>query len=123
MRILGAGLLAAAMLAAGVAQAKPEAKPEPTFRRNGHIHGYLLDAAGRGITGVVTLRTDDGRIISTHSTEAFRRGRFDIDNMFPGDYVLRVESLGTQLTDLKMPEDLPVTVRKNRVIRPRLIAR
>jgi hypothetical protein len=122
MRALRMGLMVGLVLVAGVAQAKIEARREPTFKRDGHIHGYLLDPAGRGLTGVVALTTADGCRISLHETDSHRRGRFDIDNVFPGRYKVQVESLGTVLGDLESPAPVEVEVRAGRVSRPRLIA-
>jgi hypothetical protein len=123
MRAWGAGLVAAAVLAAGAAQAKIEKKPEPGFGGSGHIHGYLVTPAGQGITGMVALRTEDGRLIEMYDTAAYRNGRFDIDNLFPGTYRLSVESLGTTLNDMRKPEDKVVKVSESHVSRPKLVCR
>ena len=122
MKALGMSLIVGSVLVAGVVQAKPEVRREPTFKRDGHIHGYLLDPAGKGMSGVIALTTADGCRISLHESDSHRRGRFDIDNIFPGRYRLQVESLGTVTTDLVSPDAVEVEVRAGRVSRPRIIA-
>ena len=122
MKALATSLMVGMVLVAGVVQAR-EARPEIVGElRDGHIHGYLLDPSGKGMTGVIALTTADGCRISLHESNSFRRGRFDIDNIFPGRYRLQVESLGTVLTDLVPPDPVEVEVRGGRVSRPRIIA-
>lgn len=123
MRRLGAGVLLGAVLAVGAAQATPEAKLEPAFKKGGHIHGYLITPAGHGLDGIVTLCTVDGKRMTYHETYRMRRGRFDIDNVEPGRYKLHVPTIGPWITDLKPPADLEIEVRRGKVIRPKLIAR
>lgn len=123
MRLIGAVLATAALCAATVAQAKPEKKLEPTFHDLGHIHGYLVAPSGEGLTGMVSLTTTEGCRISLHNTYSMRKGRFDIDNLLPGRYRLRVETVGAIVTDLEPPAPLEIEVLPNKVIRPRLTAR
>ena len=123
MRYLGAVLAVGGVLVGGLADAKPEHNPEPSFRKGGHIHGYLITPSGHGLNGVVALCTPDGRKITLHETNGIRRGRFDIDNLFPGRYVLRVDTIGPVVTDLQPPAALEVEVRAGRVSRPHLVAR
>jgi hypothetical protein len=122
MRLVTRGVLLGVVLVAGAAQAVPERKLEPTFRRLGHIHGYFVTPSGEGLNGLVALCTPDGRTISLHHTTAMRKGRFDIDNLFSGQYRLRVVSVGPYPTDLEPPDDMAVVVRPNRVVRPRIVA-
>jgi hypothetical protein len=117
-------VLLAGLLSLGVAaQARIEKKLEPTFKPGGHIHGYLVDQSGRGLTGMLALCTPDGRKLSYHHTEAMRRGRFDIDNLEPGTYRLHVDTLGNSIENLAPPEDVTVEVRRKKIVRPRLVAR
>ena len=123
MRYLGAVLAVGATLAAGVVDAKLEHRLEPSFRKGGHIHGYLITPAGQGLSGVVALCTPDGRKMTLHTTNGIRRGRFDMDNLLPGRYLLRVDTIGPFITDLEPPADVEVEVRAGRVSRPHLVAR
>ena len=123
MRALVAGAILGAIITAGGVQAKPEVKLEKTFKKGGHIHGYLIDPAGHGFYGIVILTTMDGKRISYHETQRLRRGRFDIDNIEPGRYKLHVPTLGPLVTDLQPPADVEVEVKAGKVTRPRLVAK
>lgn len=123
MRFLKGAVLAVAVLGvASAAHAVPEKKLEPTFKNLGHVHGYFLNEAGEGLSGVVALKTTSGRIISLHHTYAQQKGRFDIDNLAPGHYKLGVESCGTNIVALEPPSDVDVEVVAKKVVRPRLVA-
>lgn len=124
MRFLKGALAAGALLGlVSAAGAVPEKKTEHTFKDLGHIHGYFINPAGEGLSGVVVLKTASGRVISQHDSHAFRKGRFDIDNLLPGRYRLGIASVGTNILDLDAPDDVEVEVRPDKVERPRLIAR
>lgn len=123
MRFVKGALLGVAVLGvAGAALAVPEKKTEPTFKNLGHIHGYLINEAGEGLSGLVALKSTSGRILSLHHSYARAKGRFDIDNLLPGRYKLGVESLGTNIVNLEAPADIDIEVLPNKVIRPRLAA-
>jgi hypothetical protein len=118
MRALVTGLAVAALLATA---ASARHKEEPTFHGDGQIHGYVLDPAGRGRSAIVSLNTIDGFQISRHNSDILRRGRFDINNLFPGRYLLRVEAVGSTTTDMYGGTEVEVEVIRKRTARPRLI--
>jgi hypothetical protein len=118
----GAALAVAVLGVASAAHAVPEKKLEPTFKNLGHVHGYFVNEAGEGLSGVVALKTPSGRILSLHHTYAQQKGRFDIDNLAPGRYKLGVESCGTNIVGLEPPSDVEVEVVSKKVARPHLVA-
>jgi hypothetical protein len=122
MNALRAGLIAGALLLAAGAHAVPEKKTEPTFKNLGHIHGYLIAPSGQGLRGMVALADESGRTLSLHPSFAIRKGRFDIDNLLPGTYVLRAQTVGPEATDLVPGPPMSVTVKRGTVHRPRLVA-
>jgi hypothetical protein len=123
MRMLKAAPLLAVGWLAVAGHAEIEQKLEPPFKELGHIHGYLIAPSGEGLTGVVSLRTMDGKKISLHVSNSNRRGRFDIDNLLPGKYKLEVESLGFNVVGLDTPEPVVVEVTGKKVARPVVTAR
>ena len=123
MRYLKAALVAGALFGVvGAASAVPEEKNERTFRDLGHVHGYFINGAGEGLSGVVALKSPSGRVLSLHDSYGHRKGRFDIDNLLPGRYRLGIESPGTNIVNLPVPDDIEIEVLPNRVARPRLVA-
>lgn len=123
MRAITAGIMAGAILIMGAASADFTGRWEPTFKAGGHIHGYLIDPTGRGLTGIVSLLDAGGRRISQHVTQSIRRGRFDINDLTPGTYRLHVDTVGPTTTDVVPPDDATVTVRAKTVARPHLTAK
>jgi hypothetical protein len=123
MRYLKAALVAGALFGVvGAASAVPEVKTERTFKDFGHVHGYFINAAGEGLNGVVALRSPSGRVLSLHDAYAHRKGRFDIDNLLPGRYRLSIESPGTNIVNLPVPDDIEIEVLPKKVVRPRIVA-
>ena len=126
MKKMALGLVAGLVLAAGAVHADPEVKLEKSFPHGGHIHGYLVDSAGQAVSGWVVLETVDGARLRSFNSDTFRRGRFDIDNLLPGRYRLRAESLAlTHLisSDLVPGVSVEVEVKKDHVSRPHLVVK
>lgn len=123
VRIALAGAAVAGLLLAAGARAAIETKLEPTFKDLGHIHGYLIAPSGEGLTGVLSLRTAEGKKISLHVSDSTRKGRFDIDNLLPGRYQVQVESQGFNVVGMDDPAPVTVEVVPGKVARPRLVTR
>lgn len=123
MRKLALGLIAGLVLTAAAAHAVPEVKREKTFPPGGHIHGYVVDPAGEGVSGWVALEGLDGCRFRAVFANSYRRGRFDIDNLLPGRYKLRVESIYRPDSDLVPGDAVEVEVKADKVSRPHLVLR
>jgi len=130
-----ATLVAALVVTAVAAHAQPDIErerreDEREQRREerrqeslGDIRGRLVDPAGQGLRGVVSLCMPDGCRLSRHTTWGLRNGEFVIRNLEPGRYLLRTETIGPEVNDLIPGEDVQITVRSGGTIRPRLVAR
>jgi hypothetical protein len=124
MRKVALGLIAGLVLAAGAAHAVPEVKVEKTFPKNGHIHGYMVNEAGVGVAGWVSLETTGGARLRSIYADGFRRGRFDLDNLQPGRYKLRAEAIHPNFetsADLVPGVEVEVEVTDKHVSRPHLM--
>jgi hypothetical protein len=110
-------------------EARKAAKAEKSKRSDkaaevkpGRIRGYLVDAAGKGLYGIVALKTMDGTRVSLHETNANENGVFEIEGVMPGRYKLHVQTLGSVVTDMNAPADVEVEVKSDDVARPMLKA-
>ena len=95
---------------------------ERTLEPHGNIRGYLVDASGRGMPGLVALRTPEGAMILQTHAVSIQGGRFDIGRVAPGRYVLTVTSLGPFITKMTRPAPLEITVDADQTVRPVLKA-
>lgn len=116
MRIL-VSVLAALTLLAGGAQAADNGK-----KKHGKIEGRLVDYAGVPLTGVIALCAPDGRKIRYYSSWALDKGKFFMNDLTPGTYLLHVDSVGPNVEGLRPPADRAVVVAAGKTVKPLLVA-
>lgn len=118
MRLFALTLAAAVLVAAP--SAAQNRKKSDTDRR-GSIHGHLLDYSGVGLTGVVVLCAPDGRKIRSYNSWVFDKGKFEMDGLLPGTYLLRVDAVAANVEGMRLPPVLTIVVEPGKRLRPRLI--
>ena len=118
MRLFALTLAAAILVAAPLAA--QNRKKSDTDRR-GSIHGHLLDYSGVGLTGVIALCAPDGRKIRYYNSWAFDKGKFEMDNLLPGTYILHLDTVAANVEGLHSAPDLRIVVEPGKRLRPRMI--
>lgn len=122
MRFKYVAMLLGSVIVSGAVSAQDHFKFEKRRSGTGKLVAYLEDPAGAGVTGSIWLCTADGCRISQWHSEATRNGRFDITNLKPGKYQLRVDALTNLAGDMVPPAPVTFEASPNKTIRVTLTA-